>query len=229
MSATYVNEYTFEFDLSAETTALIVVDMQYASGSRAHGLGKVLSEQGRLDDADYRFSRIENQIIPNTQRLLETFRKHAARVIYLTVGSEMPDYSDSPEHMRGFFKATNNTKGNKEHEIVAELAPLEGEAVINKVTMGAFCSTGIDSYLKSMGISEVVLTGVSTNNCVGMTAMEAADKGYGAVLISDATGTCSDRMQDATLETFTRLWGKVMTTDEVIGKIESSNKLAEAS
>lgn len=222
MSATYIDEYTFDFSLSAATTALIVVDMQYASGSRDYGLGKMLAEQGRLNDADYRFSRIENQIIPNTQKLLSAFRENSARVIYLTVGSEMPDYSDSPKHMRGFYMATNNTLGNKEHEIVAELKPQPGEAVINKVTMGAFGSTGIDSYLKSMGVTEVVLTGVSTNNCVGMTAMEAADKGYGAVLISDATGTCSDRMQEATLETFTRLWGKVMTTDEVIAAISNS-------
>jgi biuret amidohydrolase len=227
MTATYVNELTFNFELNPLTTALVVVDMQYASGSRLHGLGKMLSEQDRLKDADYRFDRIENIIIPNTQRLLATFRQQSARVIYLTVGSEMADYSDSPKHMQGFFKATNNTIGNKEHQIVEELSPLPGEPVLNKVTMGGFGSTGIDSYLKAMGISELVLTGVSTNNCVGMTAMEAADKGYGAVLISDATGTCSDRMQDATLETFTRLWGKVMSTDEVIDKIKTTTNFAE--
>ncbi len=227
MTATYINEFTFNFELSPVTTALVVVDMQYASGSRQHGLGKMLSEQGRLDDADYRFDRIENTIIPNTQRLLAAFRQHSARIIYLTVGSEMSDYSDSPLHMQGFFKATNNTSGNKEHEIVEELAPMPGEPVINKVTMGAFGSTGIDSYLKAMGVSELVLTGVSTNNCVGMTAMEAADKGYGAVLISDATGTCSDHMQDATLETFTRLWGKVMSTDDVISKIKQATNTTE--
>ncbi len=52
-----------------------------------------------------------------------------------------------------------------------------------------------------------------------MTAMEAADRQYGAVLVADATGTCSDSMQEATLATFRRLWGRVMNTDEVIAEL----------
>jgi nicotinamidase-related amidase len=219
--ASYIDEFTRPIDLHPQTTALIVVDMQYASGSRAHGLGKMLQDQGRLDSAKYRFDRIENLIIPNNQKLLTCFRELKAKVIYLTVGSVMSDYSDAPAHMRRFYEATNNHEGTKEHEIVAELTPHADEPVFNKVTMGGFASTGLGAYLTTHNIETIVVTGVSTNNCVGMTGMEAADRGFGVVLASDASGTCSDEMQSAFERTFERLWGRVANTQSIIEEIKS--------
>ena len=221
MAATYVDEYTHPFTLSPETTALLVIDMQYASGSRHHGLGKVLAEQGRLDEASYRFDRIDNLLIPNIQRLLKTFRDNSAHVVYVTLGPTAPDYSDAPAHLKKFFQTTNNHEGTREHEIVDELKPEPGDLIVNKTTQGAFGSSGIESLLRSAGITEVVCTGVSTNNCVGMTAQEASDRGYGSVIVSDATGTCSDKMQEAYIETFQRLWGRVLSCDEVAAELEA--------
>ncbi|MBT8448032.1 MAG: cysteine hydrolase [Gammaproteobacteria bacterium] len=226
MEPTYVEDFTREFRLTAATTALVVVDMQYASGSREHGLGALLARQGRLADAAYRFDRIDQLIIPNTRKLLAAFRGAGAPVVYVTLGPTQPDYSDAPIHMRKWFEATNNHAGNREHEIVDALRPEAGELVVNKTTIGAFGSTAIDSALKAKGISEIVVTGVSTNNCVGMTAMEAADRQYGVVLVADATGTCSDEMQDATLASFRRLWGRVMSTDEVIEELGAEQTAA---
>lgn len=221
MAATYIDEYTVPVRLDPATSALVVVDMQNASGSRRHGLGRMLSGQGRLEEADYRFSRIERTIVPNIRRLAAAFRAAGARVIYLTYGCERPDYSDAPRHLKPWLIATRNRVGEPEHEIVPELAPEAGDAVFNKTTIGAFASTGIDAYLRSAGLRELVVTGVSTNNCVGMTAMEAADRQYGVVLVSDATGTCSDGMQAATEQTFRRLWGRVASTDEVIEELRT--------
>jgi len=225
----YFDVFTRTFQLAPASSALLVIDMQYATGSPAHGIGRLLAEQGRLDDAHYRFERIANFVIPNTARLIETFRRLSAPVIYVTYGAELPDASDTPLHLRSLVLATGNIAGNREHEIVDELRPKPGEPVLNKTTMGAFASTGIDSLLRSMGVSELVVTGVSTNNCVGMTAMEACDRQFGVVLTSDATGTCSDHMQEATLRTFRRLWGRVMSTDEVIAEISGDTVLAAAS
>ena len=106
--------------------------------------------------------------------------------------------------------------------LIIDLKPETGDLVLNKNSMGAFGSTGIDAHLKSMGISELVMVGVSTNNCVGMTAMEASDRQYGVAIVSDATGTCSDDMQDAYLKTWRRLWGRVASTDEVIAELRGT-------
>ncbi len=218
----YVESFTAPVTLTARTTALVVVDMQYASGSREHGLGKLLDSQGQLDSAAYRFNRIDALLIPNIGRMLAAFRASGSHVVHVTVGCERADYSDAPRHMRPFFEGTNNHAGTREHEIVDPLKPLPGEPVFNKVTMGAFGSTGIGAHLVSGGIREIVVTGVSTNNCVGMTGMEAADRGFGVVLASDGSGTCSDLMQNAFEDTFRRLWGRVASTDEIIAEIELS-------
>lgn len=216
---TYVNEFSLKFTIRPATTALLVVDMQNATGSLDHGLAKMLRTQGRLEESRYRFERIEKFVVPNTQKLLAAFRAAGAPVIFITYGAETPDASDVARHIRAFVQATGNKIGNPEHDIVDALQPLDHEPVLNKTTMGAFGSTGIDSRLRALGVTEIVVVGVSTNNCVGMTAMEAADKGYGVVLVSDATGTCSDRMQNAFEEMFLRLWGRVLTAEETIAEL----------
>ena len=222
MAATFVDDFTAPVVLSVRTSALVVIDMQNASGSRHHGLGLRLQSQGRMESAAYRFNRIETLLVPNIQRLLAAFRAADAAVIYVTVGSMMSDYSDAPRHMRPFFEGTNNYLGTKEHEIVDGLRPLPHEPVFNKVTMGAFASTGLGAYLATRGLSEIVVTGVSTNNCVGMTGMEAADRGLGVVLASDGSGTDNEPMQRAYEDTFRRLWGRVSTTDEIIAEIAAN-------
>lgn len=219
MRPTFVDSFSQPVTVNASDTALLVVDMQNATGNRKMGLGKLLAEQGTIDDAAYRFDRIEQVLVPNIARLADAFRSGGGKVIYITYGANVPDASDVPAHIAGIVKATNNIAGQPEHEIVAELAPREGELVLNKTTQGAFRSTGIDSHLKAMGIKTVVCVGVSTNNCVAMTAMEACDAQYGVVLVSDGTGTDSEAMQEATLTMLQRLWSRVMTTDEVIREL----------
>ena len=219
MRPTFVDSFSQTVSVNANDTALLVVDMQNATGNRHMGLGKLLAEQGTLDDAAYRFDRIDQVLIPNISRLADAFRSVGAKVVYITYGANMPDASDVPAHIVGIVKATNNIAGQPEHEIVAELTPKADELVINKTTQGAFRSTGIDSHLKAMGVKSVVCVGVSTNNCVAMTAMEACDAQYSVVMVSDGTGTDSEEMQDATLTMLKRLWSRVMTTDEVIAEL----------
>ncbi|MCG8358484.1 MAG: cysteine hydrolase, partial [Kiloniellales bacterium] len=176
MSAQYIDELTRDFRLEVSKAALVVVDLQYASGSRHHGPGRHLEAQGRLAEAAYRFDRIEQLVLPNTARLLDGFRQVGARVIYLTLGSELSDYADAPLALRGFFEATNNHAGTREHEIVEAIAPRPGEPVVNKTTQGAFASPGMNSLLRSLGAEQLVMVGVSTNNCVETTAREAVDR-----------------------------------------------------
>ncbi|HCV49044.1 MAG TPA: cysteine hydrolase, partial [Rhodobiaceae bacterium] len=169
----------------------------------------------------YRFDRIEQLLVPNIQKLLTAFRDNNWPVIYVTYGAETPDAHDVPQHLKPIVTATNNIEGQKEHEIVADLTPLPNEPVLNKTTMGAFCSTKIDTVLRATGVDTLVCVGVSTNNCVGMTAMEACDLQYKVIVVSDATGTDSQEMQDSTLTMLGRLWARIMTTDEVVSTVKN--------
>ncbi|MDJ0928258.1 MAG: isochorismatase family cysteine hydrolase [Gammaproteobacteria bacterium] len=226
MQPTFVDQFSQSVDLRPSSTALVIVDMQNATGNRQMGLGKLLAETGRADSSAYRFDRIETLLIPRISQLAGAFRQCGARVIYITYGANLPDCSDVPRHMAGIIKATNNIAGQPEHEIVGALRPETGELVLNKTTQGAFRSTSIDTQLRAMGIETVVCVGVSTNNCVAMTAMEACDSQYGVVVVSDATATDSEEMQDATLNMLRRLWARVMTTDEVIAELTGEQRTA---
>lgn len=118
----YITDLTASSEIEPPKAALVVVDMQYATGSRKAGLGKRLTEEGKLDAlARERFDRIENVVVPNLRKVLAFFRENGLRVIYLTIGSEMEDYNDAPPHMVRLFKTTNNRKGQLEHEIVEEV------------------------------------------------------------------------------------------------------------
>ena len=123
----YINEFSLKFTLRSATTALLVVDMQNATGSLQHGLAKMLHEQGRLEESRYRFERIQNFVVPNTQKLLAAFRALGAPVIFITYGAETPDCSDVARHIRAFVQATGNKVGKAEHDIVDALKPLPQE------------------------------------------------------------------------------------------------------
>lgn len=207
------------FRLSPQHAALVVVDLQYASGSRSHGLGRRLAESGRAEEGNYRFTRIETTVVPNVQRLLAVARRTGTRVVYLTVGSELPDYSDLPRHMRGLAEWVGNTAGNREHEILDEVRPQPGELVLNKTTTSGFNSAPLDHALRAFGVRSLAIVGISTNSCVETTARDAADLGYETLVVEDACGAARQEYHDATLVSLGRQFGRVATTDEVIGEL----------
>jgi len=221
LSNDFMSRFTHGFVLDPGGCALVIVDMQYASACRTTGLGEVLAKEGLAHLAAYRFDRIEQTVIPAMQRLLNYFRSNGLRVIYLTVGSEMPDYSDLFPHMQKIASTFNNRVGAREHEILDELKPLPGEFVRNKTTTGAFASLNLATTLRAMGVTDLVFGGVSTDLCVDNTARAASDLGFNCVLVDDACATGSQDIHDATLRIFQRSLGRVASADDVIAELTS--------
>ena len=204
-------------------TALVIIDMQYATGSRHFGIGKIWEKQGQRDIIEYRFGRLEKLVIPNIQKLLSFFRENGLKVLFVTYGSETADYSDLPFRTKRIAIPTNNRRGCQEHEILEDVKPLDGEVVINKTTVDAFTSSGIDTILRAWGIEFLVFVGVSTHACVDSTARSAADREYKCILIDDATAGVSQLFQEATIQNFSSVFGRVDYTDSIISEI--SNQL----
>jgi len=214
----YIQDYMSEWTPDLAVAALVIVDMQYASGHRSGALGRrMLAEGSNL--TDYRFSRIERLVVPNILRLAPVFRAGGGEVLYVTQGAERPDCADAPPHMRKFYATTGNHVGSREHEIIAELAPEPSDFIVNKRSIGAFASTGIDHLLRSLGREQLYMTGVSTNMCVETTAREAADRGYLVTMAEDACATTHADLHETTLRNFGRLFGRVRTTDQVLAEL----------
>jgi nicotinamidase-related amidase len=218
----YAGQFNPGFRLDRARVALVVVDMQYASASRHEGLGRLLKDQGRPEQGAARFDRIESVVVPTIQRLLGFFRAHRLRIVHLTVGSELPDFSDLPPHMRPMAEAVGNTRGRREHEILDALAPEPHEARLNKTTMSAFHSSGFERLMRAWGVDQLCFTGVSTNSCVEGTARDAADRGFQALLVEDGCGAASARLHEATCENFARLLGRVARSDEVRAELAAA-------
>ncbi|NEB82231.1 cysteine hydrolase [Streptomyces sp. SID14478] len=73
--------------------------------------------------------------------------------------------------------------------VLAELAPDADELQITKTTADAFLRTGLDASLRALGVTEVLVTGFATENCVETTARQALSHGYDLVLVADAHTT----------------------------------------
>ncbi len=224
--ADYITDFTLDFKPDPARTALIIVDMQYATGSRHHGLGRQLAEAGRLEEARWRFDRIENLVVPNIRRLLAFFRARGLPVIYLVIGAEREDFSDMPAHMRPLARSTNNRVGTREHEILDEIKPAPGELVFRKTTISAFTSTGLDTALRALGVTDLVFVGISTNMCVDTTARDAADRGYRCILVADACAAAKEEYHRFALLNFQRLFGRVATTAELLAELGAPAGLA---
>jgi nicotinamidase-related amidase len=217
--ADYIRAYMTERPIDLSRAALVMIDMQYATGSRQGALARKLQAEGSRV-GDYRFARIEQQVLPNSLRLRTHFSQLNRPVLHVTIGAAHADALDAPLHMRRLFTEFRNFVGSREHEILDELKPLPGEHVLRKTTIGAFASTNIDSLLRALGCEQLYLTGVSTNMCVETTAREAADRGYGVTLVEDACGTTHEDLHQVTMRNFQRLFGRVRSCDEALAELQ---------
>jgi nicotinamidase-related amidase len=88
--------------------------------------------------------------------------------------------------------------------LIEGLAPLDGEPMIRKTSHNAFTTTNLQQLLTQHGVTEVVISGIRTEQCCETTARVASDLGYEVVFVTEATATTPlphwTSPADATLE-----------------------------
>jgi nicotinamidase-related amidase len=214
--------------LRRDDTALLVVDVQYSDASADQGFNLAFDriEPGSMD---YFNERMDAVVLPTIQTLLAAFRERDMPVVYLMLGSAYRDLRDVPRRHREWIRAIEKAggvedifwMGNPASAVMEEIAPLPDETIVTKTTWGAFSSSNIDTVLRELGVANLVITGVSTNCCVETTARDAADRGFGCVLVDEGLADYDRAAHEASLTAlffaFTRV---VRSARDVIAAIE---------
>ncbi|MFT2214938.1 cysteine hydrolase family protein [Rhizobium giardinii] len=209
----------FAFPLRRDKLALIVIDMQ-RDFAEPGGFGESLGND---------VSRI-TRIVPDVKRLMAGFREAGLPVVH-TMECHRPDLSDLPPAKRNRGNPALKIgeegpmgrvliSGEPGTAILSELAPVEGEIVIEKPGKGAFYATPLGDLLKARGIEQLVFAGVTTEVCVQTTMREANDRGYECLLAEEATESYFPEFKQAAI-------AMIVAQGAIVGWVASIDAIME--
>lgn len=217
--------WPYDGNVNPRNTALIIIDMQI----------DFCGKGGYVDSMGYDLAQTTRPIAA-IKKLLDRVRQIDGFTVIHTREGHKPDLSDLPANKRWRSKRMGAeigstgpmgrilVRGEPGWDIIEELAPIEGEAVIDKPGKGSFYATDLDLILRNKGITHLILTGITTDVCVHTTMREANDRGFECLILEDCTGATDYANHCAALEIVKMqggVFGSVSSSEEVLKALEA--------
>jgi biuret amidohydrolase len=212
-----------EFD--SARTAFVSVDMQV----------DFCGPKGYVDVMGYDLGLTSAPIKP-IHYVLHTIRDGTDIKVIHTREGHLPDLSDAPYNKILRSKIIGNgvgigdtpkggmgrllVRGEKNWDIIDDLYPIEGEYIIDKAGKGAFGQSNLPLLLRNLGITHLVVTGITTDVCVHTIMREANDNGYWCLLLKDGTGATDYENYQAAIK-------QVKMQGGVFGWVSDSKRFVE--
>jgi ureidoacrylate peracid hydrolase len=216
-----------EVPLVPRETALLFIDVQNFGGDRRGGEFGGASAQEIDARYGYYFAQLETVALPNMQRLQRAFREAGIEVMYTVIESLTRDGRDRSLDYK--ITGFHVPKGSWDARVLDAIAPAEDEIVLPKTSSSVFISTNIDYVLRNLGVRQLVIAGLLTDQCVESAVRDACDLGYLVTLVTDACATMSQERHEATLRAI-KGYCRQRTTDQLLAELRGgeTNPVAES-
>lgn len=175
----------------------------------------------------YIHQRLDAVVIPNIARLLSAARLSSVAIVYARLCGTQDDRSDLHHNFQEFDQLAFARTGMHVYPLASEsladvdlrIAPLKNDIVINKTGYSALHETGLHQLLQSKGIDTLVVTGLTTSQCVNSSARAASDYGYVTLMVEDAQADYDRRDHQAALLASEPITGQGISTSKVLEMI----------
>ena len=206
-----------EIPIVPKQSALLFIDVQNFAATRKGSEFKEMAPDELEKKCGWYFRQMESRVIPNMQRLQKAARKAKIEVMYTTIESLTLDGRDRSLDYK--ITGFNVPKGSWDGKVIDELAPEGDEIWLPKGSSSVFVSTHIDYILRNLGVKQLILSGIVTDQCVESAIRDACDLGYLVTQVTDACCTYTQERHDFSLNAI-KGYCRQRTTDQVIAEIQ---------
>ena len=214
-----------EVPLVPSQSALLFIDVQNFGAHRQGGEFDGLSAAEIDDKYGYYFDQLETVALPNMRRLQAACRAAGIEVMYTVIESLTRDGRDRSLDYK--ITGFHVPKGSWDAKVLDAIVPQADEIVLPKTSSSVFISTNIDYVLRNLGVRQLVIAGLVTDQCVESAVRDACDLGYLVTLVTDACATHSQERHDNTLRAI-KGYCRQRTTDEVLAELSGTGGARES-